>query len=105
MKNTRRDYRYEFKELYKEKYSSLIELELHGNMTIKFQSNTPINLYFRNERDKHSYSKVYDNVDKVIETLIEYLNDNFNYTKEEKLINGVTIILLKIQGERKWKIK
>ena len=89
-----------FKQFYKSEHNEVIELDLNEYMTINTQSNTPVNIYFRNEEDKYSYGKVYNDTEKVLSTLFKYLDKNINYTKEDKVIKGIHVTLVTI-GKRR----
>lgn len=100
MKEKPKNFTDEFKQFYKSEHNEVIEFELNENMTINTQSNTPVNIYFRNEGDKYSYSKVYNDIEKVLSTLFKYLDKNINYTKEYEVIKGIHVISITI-GKRR----
>ena len=100
MKEKPENFTDEFKQFYKSEHNKVIEFELNEYMTIKTQSNTPVNIYFRNEGDKYSYSKFYNDTEKVLSTLFKYLDKNINYTKEDKVIKGIHVTLITI-GKRR----
>ena len=52
MKEKPKNFTDEFKQFYKSEHNKVIEFELNEHMTITTQSNTPVNIYFRNEGDK-----------------------------------------------------
>lgn len=100
MKEKPKNFTDEFKQFYKSEHNKVIEFELNEYMTIMTQSNTPVNIYFRNVVDKYSYSKVYKDVGKVLGTLLKYLDKNINYTKEDIVVQEIHVTLITI-GKRR----
>ena len=100
MKEKPKNFTDEFKQFYKSEHNAVIEFELNEYMTINTQSNTPVNIYFRNEGDEYSYSKVYNDTEKVLSTLFKYLDKNINYTKEDKVVQEIHVTLITI-GKRR----